>query len=216
MDFSTITACGESCADCKKRSDGICKGCIEADGYVPEWAGSGRCKIHACTRNHNVQFCGICDNFPCQHLTDYIHWNPNIVEHLTTLVSQYHKQNLKGEKNMEITEQFKKEIAPFTWIEHEGSASVCLNAGEYLQEIFDTRANDGFEGSGYDWESLAKVFLEEKCSDLIEKINFDSEAGMFCVYSKNIEALQEFIRGFKNACMDKTLILDLFSRAELD
>ena len=100
MDFSTITACGESCTGCKKRSDGICKGCIEADGYVPEWAGSGRCKIHACTRNHNVQFCGICDNFPCQHLTDYIHWNPNIVEHLATLASQYHKHNLKGEKNV--------------------------------------------------------------------------------------------------------------------
>ena len=122
---------------------------------------------------------------------------------------------IRGEIKQNL-EQFKKEIAPFTWIEHEGSASVCLNAGEYLQEIFDTRANDGFEGSGYDWESLAKVFLEEKCSDLIEKINFDSEAGLLCVYSKNIEALQEFIRGFKNACMDKTLILDLFSRAELD
>lgn len=117
---------------------------------------------------------------------------------------------------MEITESFKKEIAPFTWVEYGESASVCLNGGEYLQEVFDTRADEGFEGSGYDWESLAKVFLKEKCSDLIEKINFDSEAGMFCVYSKNIEALREFIRGFKNACMDKTLILDLFSRAELD
>ena len=35
------------------------------------------------------------------------------------------------------------------------SASVFLNVGEYLQEIFDTREDEGFEGSGYDWRSLA-------------------------------------------------------------
>lgn len=117
---------------------------------------------------------------------------------------------------MEIIENFKNEIAPFFWVEYEGSASVCLTANEYLQEVFDTRADEGFEGSGYDWESLAKVFLDEKLSALIEKVNFDSEAGMFCVYSKDKEALQEFICCFKKACENRTLILDLFSRAELD
>lgn len=93
IDFSTITACGESCANCPKKANGICKGCIEADGYVPEWADSGRCKVHACTRVHNVQFCGICENFPCQQLTSLIHWNPNIVEHLSRLAKQYGEQD---------------------------------------------------------------------------------------------------------------------------
>ena len=74
IDFTTITACGECCTGCQKRIDGICKGCIEADGYVPEWAGSGRCKVHECARKHNVQFCGICDEFPCEQLTTIIHW----------------------------------------------------------------------------------------------------------------------------------------------
>ncbi len=78
---------------------------------------------------------------------------------------------------MKITEQFNKEIAPFVWVEHEDleSVSVCLGAGEYLQEVFDTRADEGFEGSGYDWESLTQVFFDERCSDLQEKIGFDSE-----------------------------------------
>ena len=58
---------------------------------------------------------------------------------------------------MKITKEFEKEIAPFFWVEHEESASVCLNVGEYLQEIFDTREDEGFEGSGYDWGSLAPV-----------------------------------------------------------
>lgn len=45
---SVITACGECCAGCEKKEKGACPGCIEADGVVPEWAQSGRCKIHAC------------------------------------------------------------------------------------------------------------------------------------------------------------------------
>ena len=117
---------------------------------------------------------------------------------------------------MEITKQFKNNIAPFIWVEQSSGASVCLNVGEYLKEIFDTRAEEGFVGNGYDWGSLAQIFLDEKCSDLKEKINFDPEADMFCAYSKDKDALAEFILRFKNACEDNVLILDLFSRAELD
>ncbi len=83
IDFTKITACGECCEGCIKRLEGSCKGCIEADGYVPEWAGSGRCKVHACAREHDVQFCGLCPEFPCKDLTSVIHWNPHITEHST-------------------------------------------------------------------------------------------------------------------------------------
>lgn len=118
---------------------------------------------------------------------------------------------------MKITEQFKKEIAPFFWVEHGSSVSVCLDAGSgYLQEIFDTRAEEGFTGNGYDWESLAQVFLDEQCPDLCGKISFDPEADMFCAYSEDRDALADFILHFKKACDDKSLILDLFGRAELD
>ncbi len=92
-DFATITACGECCTHCSKKAEGLCPGCIEADGYVPEWAGSGRCKVYACARKHGVQFCGICAEFPCRDLTAVIHWNPHIVEHLNGLAEKYHKQN---------------------------------------------------------------------------------------------------------------------------
>ena len=92
IDFTIITACGECCGGCQKKLDNLCKGCIEADGYVPEWSGSGRCKVHACTRKHSVQFCGLCEEFPCKELTTIIHWNSNIVEHLSTLAKQYSQQ----------------------------------------------------------------------------------------------------------------------------
>lgn len=95
-------------------------------------------------------------------------------------------------------------------------AAVCLSAGEYLQEMFDARADEGFVGNGYDWSSLARVFLDEKCPELREKISFDSEADMFCACSEDKEALADFIWHFRMACEDESLISDLFSRAILD
>lgn len=112
---------------------------------------------------------------------------------------------------------FKQQISPFFWVETEHSFSVCLSdIGEYCQDIFDSRADEGFEGSGYDWQSLAIVFLQEHLPELEDDIQFDSEGSMFCAYSDNADALKTFIIAFKKACEDKDLILDIFSRAELD
>jgi hypothetical protein len=111
---------------------------------------------------------------------------------------------------------FKEKIRPFFWVEHDSSVSVCLNVGEYKAALFQTREDEGFDGNGYDWASLAQVFLEELKPDLIEFVKFDSEADMFCAYSASAEALKAFIISFKDACENDTLIQDLFSRAELD
>lgn len=112
--------------------------------------------------------------------------------------------------------KFKESIDPFFWVEHENSVSVCLNVGEYKTEIFETREEEGFEGNGYDWASLAQVFLEEQKAELVNSVKFDPEGSMFCAYSANADALKEFIISFKGACENEKLILDLFSRAELD
>ena len=93
IDFSVITACGENCTGCAKKKAGECPGCIEADGVVPEWAGSGRCRIHACAREHGVQFCGLCKEFPCERIPKMIPWNPEIISHLTYLKDEYERQN---------------------------------------------------------------------------------------------------------------------------
>lgn len=92
IDFSAVTACGETCTGCPKIEAGICRGCIAQDGYVPEWADSGRCKIHACAREHGAAFCGLCPEFPCQKVPELVHWNPRIVEHLDALRKKYHEQ----------------------------------------------------------------------------------------------------------------------------
>lgn len=114
------------------------------------------------------------------------------------------------------SQNFSDQIAPFFWVQHPHSVSVCLNVGSYQQQIFSQRAHEGFEGNGYDWASLAQVFLNELFPELSEDIHFDPEADMFCVYSANPEALNHFIVQFKQTCENPNLIADLFSRAELD
>lgn len=110
-----------------------------------------------------------------------------------------------------------EQLKPFILVEQDnGGMSVILNAGSYKAELFQIREDEGFEGSGYDWASLATVFLEEKMPELADSIHFDPEADMFCAYSSNREAVQSFAAGFKAACEDDALIRDLFSRAELD
>ena len=110
--------------------------------------------------------------------------------------------------------ELQEKLDPFFWVEHEKHDSVCLYAGEFKNEIFQLRSNEGFEGGGYDWASLAEVFLSEKMPELENEIEFDPEAGMFCAYSSNAEALKKFALGFRSMCNDDIMMKDLFSKAE--
>lgn len=89
IDFVYITPCGEFCIGCKKKDDGSCQGCIESDGNCKEWAESGGCPIYKCAKQHQVKFCGLCNEFPCDWLVNKVTWNPNIVEDLNRLADIY-------------------------------------------------------------------------------------------------------------------------------
>lgn len=140
------------------------------------------------------------------------------------IVEDEEKLRFTSEAKEQLLEKLKEagtmtevDLKPFILVEQSnGGKSVILNAGSYKQELFDTRADEGFEGGGYDWGSLAAVFLEERMPELSGIIRFDPEADMFCAYSSDGEAVVAFARGFKQACEDDVLIRDLFSRAELD
>ena len=107
-------------------------------------------------------------------------------------------------------------IAPFKLVTHDTSVSVILTVGDYKAELFDARAEEGFLGNGYDWASLAAVFLSEKMPHLEEVIHFNPEADLFCCYAKDKEALEQFAVAFKEACENEPLIRELFSKAILD
>ncbi|MDO4878493.1 MAG: Imm51 family immunity protein [Neisseria sp.] len=112
---------------------------------------------------------------------------------------------------------FNKAIEPFFWSQGDSSVSFCLNIGTFRQEVFDRRADDGFEGGGYDWASLARVFLAERLPQFEQQVCFDPEADMFCAYAKHEDeaALREFARAFRAFCDDEEAMGDLLSRAEL-
>jgi len=124
-----------------------------------------------------------------------------------------------------MNKDFIDKLAPFGWVEHKEldengkersgkitSVSFILSDG-YKDEVFQTRADDGFECGGYGWAALADVFLSERMPELKEDIEFDPEAGMFCVYSSNIEALKKFALGMREMFDDNELMIDLLSRA---
>ena len=119
-------------------------------------------------------------------------------------------------------ENINEKIAPFNLLVYDENPQnvrgslIYYPDGEYRQEVFDTREEEGFEGNGYDWASLALVFLEEKMSELSDAIDFDPEGSMFCAYSSKVDALSRFALGFKEFCDDIEAMKDLFSRAELD
>ena len=162
IDFTTITACGECCVGCAKKIEGLCPGCLEADGKVPEWAQSGVCKVHACAKEHGVQFCGICGEFPCEKLPTMISWNLGIVEHQTQLRDEYLKQN-----NIYVRRAVKNDVASIAeilvedWkIAYDGIIDRdfldSMNAEErYHIEVkrYDKQfvATDGTRVLGYSW-----------------------------------------------------------------
>ncbi len=92
IDFEHITACGECCIGCKKKDDGLCQGCIESDGNCIEWTQSGGCPIYKCAKQHHVQFCGLCHEFPCDWLVNKVTWNLNIADDLTKLAILYNQR----------------------------------------------------------------------------------------------------------------------------
>ena len=115
-----------------------------------------------------------------------------------------------------------KKISPFKFLVHDEETQSVRGSliyypdGEYRQEVFDTREEEGFEGNGYDWVSLALVFLDKKMPELSDAIDFDPEGSMFCAYSSKVDALSRFALGFKEFCDDIEAMKDLFNRAELD
>lgn len=90
------------------------------------------------------------------------------------------------------------------------------------------------EGNGYDFEALMKKFLSEtmpedafnqsvdsiklqvgflrgESSENSEKLVYDSEAGMFCVYSKDRGKLMNLAVEFKKMCDDTSRLKELIS-----
>ena len=59
------------------------------------------------------------------------------------------------------------------------------------EELMLDHESGNWEGTGYDWASIAEYIILEKFPEDRDKFEFDSESSMFCVLSdvKNLERL---------------------------
>lgn len=62
------------------------------NALIFEWTQFNGCPIHKCARKHKVQFCGLCEEFPCEWLIQKVVWRTDLVEELTELVNLYYEQ----------------------------------------------------------------------------------------------------------------------------
>lgn len=108
-------------------------------------------------------------------------------------------------------------IAPFKRVEHGTSVSVILADTDMLPvaHVFEERADEGWQGNGYDWASIARVLLGEDLSDLADTVGLDPEAGMFAAYGDG-EAVMRLAEAMHAAYHDEARLRDLLARAELD
>lgn len=99
MDYANMTApCGLDCFNCRmykanddpevmeevkqwaekigvKVDDVLCKGCRNEKDYIPVvktlFGDAKKCGAWQCTQEKGLDFCGKCDDFPCDHLHPY-------------------------------------------------------------------------------------------------------------------------------------------------
>ena len=100
------------------------------------------------------------------------------------------------------------ELSPFLWTQGK-ECGLSLYTGEFLQEQFEAV---GLEGSGYDWEALAKAHLEKRFPTLVSYIHFDSEEDLFYAYATAEDALRIFALSLRDLCGDQEAFGELLSR----
>ena len=79
-------------------------------------------------------------------------------------------------------------MEPLQILEHEGRLSLTLECGNTA--VDDIISELGHEPNGYFWEGVAQLLVETEAPDLEGTFEPDPEAGMFCAYGEDRDALE--------------------------
>ncbi|RLP05871.1 hypothetical protein D9T14_13120 [Propionibacterium australiense] len=93
---------------------------------------------------------------------------------------------------------------------------LTIQAGACLKEVFATRADEGAEGSGYDWAALTRVLIDERAPELVDLVELDPDAQELLVFSTDMKALKKLKILLEQLANDPSQARSLFSRAELE
>ncbi|GAA2633306.1 hypothetical protein GCM10010399_77180 [Dactylosporangium fulvum] len=93
-----------------------------------------------------------------------------------------------------------------------GKYSLLLNAGTtavdgVIEEL-------GHESNGYFWEGIAQVLVATEAPELEGRFSYDPEAGMFCAYGNDREALEALGTRMSAVAGDTDRIRQLVATAE--
>jgi Immunity protein 51 len=118
----------------------------------------------------------------------------------------------------EVDHTDKVQYSPFILVDSGGNRSLILCDSEFDAKVhvFTERADEGWQGNGYDWNSIAQVLVAEQVSPKVQgELDFDSEAGMSAAYGSR-PALEQLGKAMAAAYHNEEVLRDLLSRAELD
>lgn len=65
--MNKYTYCGLNCESCEYKEKCNCGCCKETCGKPFH----GECRLAKCAIEHNVEYCSLCDNFPCSLLNEF-------------------------------------------------------------------------------------------------------------------------------------------------
>lgn len=108
------------------------------------------------------------------------------------------------------------DFTPCQFHQHDdGTCSLTFTA-------FDTNGADsvfeaaGYDGGGYGWEGVVRALVQSHSPKLKKKLRYDPEASMFCVVSKDREALVQVAALIRTAVSDPAVLREAISNADPD
>jgi hypothetical protein len=108
----------------------------------------------------------------------------------------------------------KDEFAPCRLVTHDdGSYSLTFSDFDSTAETFEEMDQDG---GGYGWHGVIEALIRLRGLPLAKQLNFDPEASMFAVASKDRDALKQVAALIREAVGDPELLREAIENADPD
>lgn len=98
---------------------------------------------------------------------------------------------------------------PFIIMRHDDCCSLILNQENFHSKLFHQISSECNLNNGYDYENLIKAYVDKKLPHLARNLNYDSEAGMFCVYLNRVKELKQLANSFLQDVKNEKEMLEL-------
>jgi immunity protein 51 of polymorphic toxin system len=94
-----------------------------------------------------------------------------------------------------------------------GTYSLGLTEFDSTAAIFEEM---GADGGGYGWHAVVDALIHMNGLKIKRKLNYDPEASMFVVVSKDLEALKQVAHLIRSAMDDPDVLREALRRADPD